>query len=67
MAEQLQPGVFGSWIPSRSRAKLARNNYFLIFAIEDRLYSIRVETLLEVIAGHRESCRIMVLELRKKP
>lgn len=51
-----------SWIPTEYRAQLSRNGGFLILIMEGRLYSLDVELLLELIAGHRDSMRLFKLE-----
>ena len=51
-----------SWVPTENRVKLARDVHFLLIYMGDRIYSVPVDYLLEVIAGHRESLRLFVLE-----
>jgi hypothetical protein len=66
MVEQ-QPRVFGSWTPTeRGRAQLSRNNRYLILILDGKLYSLDVDLLLELIAGHRENLRIFKFLAREE-
>ena len=52
------PVKTASWIPTEYRAQLSKNSAFLILILEGRLYSLKVDLLLELIAGQRESLRL---------
>jgi hypothetical protein len=54
--------TISSWLPTEYRAQLSRNNLFLVLILEGRLYSLEIDLLLEVIAGHRPSLRLFRLE-----
>lgn len=52
-----------SWVPlEKARAQLSRNNAYVILILEGHLYSLHVERLLDLIAGHVETMRIFRLE-----
>jgi hypothetical protein len=52
-----------SWVPmEKARAQLSRNQAYVILILEGRLYSLHVERLFDLIAGHVESMRIFRLE-----
>lgn len=52
----------GSWVPCGQRLRLSTRGAYVIFSIGGKLYSVRVELLLELIAGRRDSLRMFVLE-----
>jgi hypothetical protein len=61
--QQPRPLKPASWVPiPNARAQMARNNFFVILILEGRLYSLDVDLLHELIAGHRKSMRIFRLE-----
>jgi hypothetical protein len=49
------------WIPTEYRAKLSKNNEYLVLVLEGRLYSVKIELILELVAGHRDSVRLFKL------
>jgi hypothetical protein len=53
-----------SWVPmERARAQLSRNQaYVILIGLDNTLYSLEIEYLLDLIAGQRESLRIFRLE-----
>lgn len=51
-----------SWVPTEYRAQLSRDSHYLILILEGRLYSVPIDLLLELIAGHGDSLRLCRLE-----
>jgi hypothetical protein len=53
-----------SWVPiEKARAQLSSNKaYIILIGLDGSLYSLNIELLLEVVAGHRESLRIFKCE-----
>jgi hypothetical protein len=59
-----QPKKGFSWVPvDGSRAQISNNKAYVLLILEGRLYSLKVDLLLEVVAGHRESLRIFRCEV----
>ena len=50
------------WIPSDSSIKLSKDSKFLLLIAEGKLYSVPIELLLELVAGHRERLYLSYLE-----
>jgi hypothetical protein len=58
LSEQLN----SSWVPTAYRIQLSKNREYLLIIAEGKLLSVKVDLLFEVLAGHRESLRLFVLE-----
>jgi hypothetical protein len=49
----------GSWVPNdRYRAQISSNQRYVQIVIEGRIFSVQVDLMFELIAGHRESLRL---------
>jgi hypothetical protein len=54
-----------SWVPldkRRFRAQMSSNCEFVLLVLDGSLYSLNVDVLLELVAGHRDDQRIFKLE-----
>ena len=59
MAQTMQKG---SWVPTEYRARVSRDKAFLQLIIEGCIYSVKVDLLMELLTGARESLRLFRLE-----
>jgi hypothetical protein len=51
-----------SWVPlERDRARLSKNSLFVLFRIDGKLYSLRVEDLFDLISGYSGDIEISML------